>query len=389
MPAATVEKRTLRKALDLVGAAIPKRSGLPILGSAWLESDGTQLRMRTTDLDIEAEVTIPLTRAAEPFILCLPVRSLADYVKRVQGSIIQIAPTADYGADILSDAATVHLSGSEPGEFPLPITARAGNDGWVYGDMDTQEFSDAFTSVAVAAAQRPDRPILTAVDCRNGRLIASDGFRAASQLCGFYADRSLPIPSAFGKLLARARMDGAAQARYQVVGSGKDARATYLEVSKGPLRLACRLVEGRYPVVENFLPKTYNTAVQIELAGFIAAMEAGAAVTGREQHYAVAVTALPDRCVMVAKGEDGQTFRTEIPAGLSGPPIAVALDGRILTEMLRRFCGHWLTIGFSGVETAARFSCDTDSLTCWQMPIIYCDWVKQPHADASADKVLA
>ena len=386
MPAATVERRTLRKALDLVGTATPKRPGWLILGDVWLESDGTQMRMRTTDLDIEAEVTIPLTRATEPFVLCLPVRSLVDYVKRVQGSIIQIAPTADYGADILSDAATIHLSGSDPAEFPLLITARAGNDGWVYGSMDAQKFTEAFTRVAVVAARTPrsSLPILTAVDCRDGRLIGSDGFRAASEPCGYYTDHSLPIPSAFGRLLTKAAMGDAAQARYQVMGSGKDARATYLEVSKGPIRLACQLVDGHYPVIEHFLPETYNTVVRTELAGFVAAMEAGAAVTGREQHYAVAVTALPDRCVMVAKGEDGQAFRTEIPAGLDGSPIAVALNGRILAEMLRRFCGHWLTIGFSGIETAARFSCDADSLTCWQMPVFHCDWIEQPHADASS-----
>jgi len=385
MPVATVEKRTLRTVLDLVGTAVPKKSGMPILAGVLLDCDGTQMRIRGTDLDVEAEVSVPLTRATEPFSLCLPVKSLADCVKRAKGSIIQIAPTADHGADIVSDAATVHVGGFDPEQFPPSITARAGDNDWVYGEMDVRAFTEAFTRVAVAAAadRNPARPILTAVDCRDGRLLACDGIRVASQLCGFNTEHSLAIPSAFGKLLAKAAMDDAARTRYQVVGSGEDMRAAYFEVAKGPIRLSCRLVEGRYPAVEDLLPKTYGTVAHMELADFTAAMEAGATVAGRERLYTVALTVLPDRCVMVAKGEDGQEFRTEIPASLAGQPIAIAFDGRNLVEMLRKFHGHRLTIGFSGVQFAARFTCELDSLTCWQMPI-RCDWVEQPHAEDDA-----
>ena len=357
----TAEREAFLAAVVRVREALPGRTTMAVLTGIQIEarSDGS-VRLRATDLERDIETSFP-------------------------------ADVAIPGATVPAGAALVQLLGSAPkgavrctgdgrqftvvwgrASFKLPaFRAEEYPDPPAVDESGAVELSgEALAGLArVGFAATPDgaRPVLQGVHLRVAEeglvAVACDGMRVArAAMLGTAWPGSAALVPAAGLALAAKALGGAERID---VAAGQGS----LQLAGGGTTLRLRLLEGRYPGVEDLLPKEYPTVLAVERAALIAALErAGIVSRSAEQLHLVRLAISPDGLTCRAETADGGSGSEEIDAAVNGDPVEVGVNGLLLRETLRHLGGATVRIEVSGPLTAMRLSGETGP-TCWQMPV--------------------
>lgn len=357
----TAEREAFLAAVARVKEALPARTTMPVLtgievrarpdGSVWL---------RATDLERDVETSFP-------------------------------ADVATPGATVPAGAALVQLLGSAPkGALRCTGDGRQFTVAWGRAHFKlpafrAEEYPDppavdesgavhlsgealaALARVGFAASPDSGRPVLQGVHIRVSEAglvaLACDGMRVArAAMPGASWPEGASIVPAAGLALA-AKAVGGAESIEVAAAQGS------LQLGSGDTTLRLRLLEGRYPGVEDLLPKEYPTVVTIERAPLAAALErAGVVSRSAEQLHLVRLLISENGLTCRAETGEGGSGTEELEAAVTGDPIEVGVNGLLLRETLRHVGGGTVRIEVSGPLTAMRVSGEAGPV-CWQMPV--------------------
>ncbi len=325
----TVDQASFARALRLAGRVAPAKSSLPILQSILLEGEFGRLTLTATDLELGVSTTLA-ARVDTPGRTAIPARLLADYVAQLPVEPLRLVLEGAHKRVRVSCGRFVaNLAASDPEEFPAfpPIDESHSLD------LDANRLRDALERVIFAAARDDSRPVLTAVLFDFGpnglTLAAADGLRLAR----------VRLPEATGdprQLLVPARamaecvrlLSGADAVRLLAT---PDARGIYLATKD--TRLFARLVEGRFPDIERVIPQNWRTRVTVETASLRQTVRV-AGLFGGGDARPVLLDAAPGQLRLLARGDQTGEAKSELPATLEGEPQAVALNTRLLADLL-------------------------------------------------------
>ncbi len=110
-----------------------------------------------------------------------------------------------------------------------------------------------------------------------------------------------------------------------------DNRGIYFSTKE--TRLFTRLVEGRYPDIERVIPRDWRTRVTVEAASLRQTVRV-AGLFGGGDARPVLLTAAPGQLRLLARGDQTGDAKSELPATLEGETGAVALNTRLLADLL-------------------------------------------------------
>jgi len=334
---------------------------LPVLTGVWIQagSDGT-VRVRATDL--ERDITTSF--AAD---VATPGSTVA-----AGAELIQLLGSAPKGAlrcagdghrfHVAWGRARFRLPAFHAEDYPDPPAVDEEGAADLPGETLTAlaqvgfaASTDAARAVLQAVHVRSDAGTLTAITC-NGMQVA----KAVASASGWPEQAAL-VPAA-GLALA-ARIFGAAENVRVAASDGT------VQFSDGTVTLRLRLLEGRYPAVEDLLPKEYPTSVVIERGVLAGALERAAIVShSAEQLHLVRLAVREDGLACRAETAEGGSGDEELEAAVSGTPIELGVNGQMLRDALRRLGGGTLRLELSGALTAMRLSGE-DGPVYWQMPV--------------------
>ena len=339
----SIDQTSLSRALRLITRVVPVKATLPVLQSVLIEADASRLTLTSTD----AQVALVTTLGAEvrtPGRLAVPARLLGDYVAQLPAEPLRLSLDADQTRMRLDCARfTAHLATLDPDDFPrLP---EAGEDQVL--DLAAERLREVIERVACAAARDESRPVLSAVlfeiTADGLTLTAADGFRLArARLAGVTGpDRQLLVPARavaeFGRLLADAET-----ARLTLTSDGRG-----VSFAAGDTTLFTRLIEGRFPDVERLIPWDWQTRVMVETVGFRQAVRVAAVFGGSRDARPVVLEAAPDRLRLRARGDETGEAESELPAHVEGASQAIALNTRLLTDLLEALPGPRLELSWT------------------------------------------
>lgn len=342
----TVDQASFARALRLAGRASPTKSSLPILSSILLESEFGRLTLTATDLELGISTTLA-ARVDAPGRTAIPARLLADYVAQLPAEPLQLTlDGARHRARVTCGRFIANLAASDPEEFPaFPATdeSRA-------VDLDANRLREALERVVFAAARDNSRPVLTAVLFDFGpeglTLAAADGLRLARvRLPEAAGDpRQLLVPARAVAECARL-LSGAEAVRLLAT---PDDRGIYLATKD--TRLFTRLVEGRFPDLEKVIPKDWRTRVTVEAASLRQTVRV-AGLFGGGDARPVLLDASPGQLRLLARGDETGDAKSELPATLEGEPQAVALNTRLLADLLEAPRSSHLELNWTSPQT--------------------------------------
>lgn len=266
----SVDKDALSKAMSVVVRAVPNKSPMPVLTNVLLtvrkKDDGAgevelagfngEMSITTTidaDVRVEGGITIPARKMLE----------LVNFNK---------SGPVDFELDKKNDNLTFTsfrnkntLAGIDAGNFPQTYIVQNSID---VVSIPAGIFRTAINQTAIAAATSDARPILTGIQLvvREGgmRLSAADSFRVAVKVIGL---PSGVVANAFsGVVAARSLLEFAriipdddSEVQIKV-----NSNQTQVILVWGNTVVTTQMIEGNYPPVSNFIPKTHNTSIVLD-----------------------------------------------------------------------------------------------------------------------------
>lgn len=342
-------QENLSKGLAIVGRAVAARPTLPVLSNVLLSTDGAQLKLAATDLELFIVCWIG-ARVEQDGQITLPARLFTELINSFPPERV----------DMSLDEQTLHLTcarnqadikGIDAQEFPL-IPRTDGLDDAPWGELliEPDLLRQMIAQVVFAVATDEGRPILTGALARfDGDTLtfaAADGFRLS--VCT--ARLSRPVAQPIGVVIPAkalnelARISSEEQAPIGMyVTPSRSQVLFHLQGNAGSnegkifgIDLVSQLIEGNFPDFKQIIPKSYATRTVLNTAEFLKACKTANifARSGGGDVVQLDINPSSGKLIISAKSSETGDSEVELDAAIEGQPLQIAFNVRFLIEAL-------------------------------------------------------
>jgi DNA polymerase III subunit beta len=335
----TCKQQDLAKGLSVVGHAVSTRTTLPILSHILLATEGDQLRLSATNLDIGITCHIP-AQVKDEGMTTVPAKLFTDLITNLPPASIELALAVEtQSLKVSSQRSQATIRGMDPADFPAIPSAEGGEPPV---SLDTATLREMINQTTFAAATDDARPVFTGVLARvqsNTLTFASaDSFRLALRR------ESLPGASTSGDVLIPARALNELARILPAEGSVQmlvtPNRNQVLFEAEG-IKLVSSLIVGQFPNFESILPKNYATRAAINTADFRQAAKR-VALFARDSSNIVRLRIdagenggiTPGTVTLAANADDLGDAMEPLVAAVDGAGLEVIFNVKYLTDVL-------------------------------------------------------
>jgi len=332
---------SLLAACQIVQGAVAARTTKPILSNIKATAHDDALTLIATDHDVGVRYELRGIKVSRAGSAILPVAKLVSILRESGDTEIKI----DAGKDtthVMLGRSKYDLPGGDPEEFPeFP----AFDDGGKYHEVTAGVLRTMIKRTAFAAEKRENtRFAVTGIlwEAADGKakLVATDTKRLA--ICEGPAEihgepdakpASHLIPIKAIQLLERNLTDDGERIRISLKSNDalfQTERAT----------IYTRLVEGKFPPYQQFIPKKLPIKLPLPAAEFLSRIRQ-AAITSDEETKRVDFHFEPGKLTLQARGpETGSSVVEMALPDYDGPDVEIAFDPNFVIEMLRAVDGE-------------------------------------------------
>ena len=115
--------------------------------------------------------------------------------------------------------------------------------------------------------------------------------------------------------------------------------------------LFSRLVDGRFPDIDRVIPREARTRVVVQTAGFRQAVRVAGLFGKDGQVRPVVFEARPGGLRLLARGDETGEAEGEVAAVVEGEPQSVALNSRLLVDLLDTIDGSQLELSWTSPQS--------------------------------------
>ncbi len=353
----------LAEGLSSVGRVVSTKSTLPVLGNILLQTDGGQLKLAATNLELAVSCWGGAKVEGEGAIT-LPARLLIDYVGLLNAGEPLTIDVKGKKAHLASGRYEANISGIDAEDFP-PIPSVGGGASL---KLKASVLKEAIQQVVFAAAADDSRPVLAGVlvTVKDNKLTmaAADGFRLAVRKVdlgiGEGGDGVEGAPAADIAMIVPAR------ALTEVARSLPSDEDEVVEIAATPdmnqvlfrhkgAEIVSRLIEGQFPDYNRIIPRESKTRVTLQTADFLRNTKA-AQVFARDNSMIVRLNLTPaegadaslGRVTVAGTSSEIGDYSGEVDAAVEGDAQQVAFNGRYLRDALEALDAQQAYLEVSG-----------------------------------------
>ncbi len=331
-------QENLAQGLGLVGHIAGKNANLPILGNVLMKTDGGNLRLSTTNLEMAVSVLIR-GRVEQPGEFTVPAKLLMEYVALLPNGKIELIVDGD-ALEIKTEGNTTKMKGMAAAEYPL-LPKLATEEPY---KLEAGALRQAISQVAFAVSSSDSRPELSGVSCYFHGLggpntlvmAATDSYRLSERVITLQGGNTKEQ-----KCIVPAR---AIQEVARILSAYKDEMATPEEASWsmtdsqfvltfGNVELVSRLIEGAFPDYRQIIPTQFRTAFTVTRGELQKAFKA-ASLFSKQGLFDVHV-AVENGALKISSSDTGTgAHTTTIALAESVEPNKVTLNYRYVSDGL-------------------------------------------------------
>ena len=333
--------------LSTVTRAVGSRPTMPVLANVLLATDGSRLKLSATNLDLGITTWVT-ANVEEEGTVTVPARLLTDLVNSMPvGQSVELREEEKTRTlTVKCQQSRAQVRGIDPEEFPPMPTA----EDQPTVSIDQALCKELINQVAFGAARDDTRPVLAGVSLELEEaqitLAASDGFRLVMRDATLQQEISEPV-----KVIVPAR---ALQELVRILGDDEGAVEMTVTPNRsqvlfraGDVNLVSRLIEGQFPNVRNFIPKSYATKVVVARQAFADAMRR-VSLFARESANVVRLEVqagengeglTPGRLMIEAQAQDLGESHDELDASIEGESTHLAFNAEYLNEFASALAG--------------------------------------------------
>ena len=326
----------LSKGLAVVGRAVATRAVLPITNNVLIATEGSQLKLAATNLEIAITCWIGATIEEEGTIT-IPARLVTDFVNSLpSGRIDMILSPRSQSLELRCARYEAHVSGLDPADFPpIPKIAEG-----VTVTIKPEELRMAINQVVFAAASEESRPVLTGVDAEfDGNqltLAAADGFRLAV--------RKLSLDTPVGEKISviiparsLAELNRLITDQQEPVEFTINPKKSQTIFRLRNAEMVSQLIQGTFPNYEQLIPQAYSTRAVVKLSEFSMATRS-ASIFARDGSGIIRLQIMPKdgkgKIAISARAEEVGDNLGEVDAAVEGEEAKIAFNSKYLMDVL-------------------------------------------------------
>lgn len=317
-----------------------KNANLPILSHVLLQTDGGNLRISATNLEMATSVLVR-GKVEEAGDFTVPSKLFQDYINLLSEGKVELLAKNDQ-LEIRADGKTTNIKGLPAAEFPL--IPRLAKD--LSFKLEAEPLRQAIAQVAFAVSASDSRPELSGVACFfNGQagkdtlvMAATDSYRLGERQMHLTAGAA----EAEKKCIIPAR---AMQEIGRILSGYKDEvgmpqfiewsmTESQLAVSFGNVELVSRLIEGSFPDYRQIIPKQFRTNCRVKRTELMKAIRA-ASLFSRQGIYDVLFEMSTEGMLTVSSADTGTGAHTaKLHAVVEGESNKVTLNFKYMNDGL-------------------------------------------------------
>ena len=328
----TLRVPDLAKALQRVQGIVEKKTAMPILANALLQTRGSdQITVSATDLEVGLTGHYPAQVQAEGG-LTLGAKALYDIVRALPEAEVTLERTGNQQVELSCGKVKYSLNGMSADSYPALPTF----DDVSFFTIDPAAFKDMLERTLYAVSTDTSRYNLTGVyfealaEGSGLRMVATDGHRLAM------AERTTEDRPAMkdGVIIPR---KGLQELRKILEDGDLPGRLGFVENSaifeKGDLVLTMRLVDGRFPDYQQVIPQTHTRTVRASRTAFTQALKR-TSLLAPDKAQGVELQLDGGVLSLVAKNPDLGTAKEDIDVSYDGEPLKIGFNFRYLLDVL-------------------------------------------------------
>jgi DNA polymerase-3 subunit beta len=327
----SVSKSDLVRELGLTQGVVEKKTTIPILSNILIETDGDQVWLTATDLELGIRCACP-ARIKKEGAGTIPARRLLDYIRLLPDSEVQVKVAENQWASLVCGRSRTRIAGMSRESFPelpqMPETLAELPVGVI-----SQMIGDTIFAISAEESRFTLSVALLILNQEGVTMVATDGHRLA------LIEKRLPLPgleTAYRALLPKKAM-GEIQ---KLAGSDPEKRIEFagsenhLFFRIDKRLLLSRKLTGNFPDYERVLPKEHPEKILVQRDEFKSAIERVAQFAD-ERSRAIRVQVLKGELkVHSSISETGESEET-IPVEYGGPDVEIGFNAQYLLDFLR------------------------------------------------------
>ena len=332
-------QENLARGLATVGRAVATRTTLPITQNVLMTTDGAQLTLAATNLEI-AITTWVGAMVEEEGTITVPARLLTEFINSLPADTVHITSTDQPKAlDLTCARSQAHINGTEAEDFPPIPTVQDG----VSVTLNSNALRTAVRQVQFAAATEDSRPVLTGIKMEiKGRefiLAAADGFRLAVHTSALEeeAAEAVDIIVPARTLTEVVRLLGDQEEQVEMVVNA--AKSQVLFRLRGA-ELVSQLVQGTFPNYGQLIPQGFATRAVVTQSEIERAART-ASIFAKDGSGIIRLQMTPGddgngggKLTVSARAEEVGDHQGETDAAVEGEEGKIAFNSRYLLDVL-------------------------------------------------------
>ena len=327
----SISQDTFSEVLQKHIPVLPVRTTLPILNSMKLDIQDSRMNLHSTDLEItlitNTEVVSEGTGSAT-----VPARKLSEIVRELPSEMIEVEIDDNHQFTVNCSTGVYKISGSDAEDFPAVPESGGGKN----ITMNGEQFKTLVNRTVFAVSKDDMRPTLCGIYLHvlpgEVRTVSTDGHRLSKMVdTSFETDEEktfeVIVPVKSLNLAVKTIAD---DDEINIAVSGN-----YLMIDLGDEQLYSRLIEGKYPLYENVIPKTNQNML-------IAPTEALNAATRRVSIFSNSLTRqvkfqLSENSLMISAedADTGGSAEEHLEVDYDGEEMEIGFNSNYIVEALR------------------------------------------------------
>ncbi|MCB1509030.1 MAG: DNA polymerase III subunit beta [Hyphomicrobiaceae bacterium] len=327
-----LERAHLLKSLARIHRVVERRNTIPILSNVALRADGAGLRLKATDLDLEAvEQVAAMTE--DSGATTVPAHMFYDIVRKLpDGAQVKLETRGESALTVEAGRTRFELQALPESDFP-DLTAGQFSHAFAIPVSDLKRLIDR-TQFAISVEETRyylNGIFLHAVEEGAPRLraVATDGHRLAkTEVPAPRGAEGMPGIIVPKKTVGEVQklLDGA-EGEAQI-----ELSSTKIRVSLGEVVLTSKLIDGTFPDYQRVIPQNNDKVMDVDRASFAAAVDRVSTVAS-ERGRAVKMALTSEQLVLSVTNPDSGSATDELVADYDGPALEIGFNSKYLLDI--------------------------------------------------------
>lgn len=370
-----VEKKDLLSLLGKTQNIVEKRNTMPILVNVLLEAKDGLLKVFATDLEVSLTDQVP-TLKEKPGKVAVSAKSLFEIIKELDDGPIVLTKRDNNWLEIKQRKSVFNLVGIAAEEYPV-FPSYATKD---FMTINASVFADMIEKTIYSVSNDETRYYLNGVfferitkdGATTFRMVATDGFRLS------IVDREMKLADnqksaafpATGVIIPRKGLFEIRKMLETVEGDFDLAvEGSQLVVRRGSTVLMVRLIEGKFPSYQQFIPQSVPNRVQVPRDTLLSCLKR-VSLLSNQKYKGITLALTGGRMEISSNNPELGDAKEEIEVDYKGGDIKIGFNARYMLDVLNSFDDDGVDLHLNDQLSPGLMRPKNDqSYTCVVMPM--------------------